>query len=266
MYNQAQIVSKGTIMFIKLTRIDGQDVWFNSQYVVTVEPRKGSGALVVPLGDGIDYEVRESPEMIVAMLGGDLVPDKTKRLPPATSVAAKPPSAAPADKVAKPSAVVSEAEPELPDFRINSSATPVPFELRNVPEAAEADVVTPPAKKTVRRKHTTAKTAADESPSAAKKKETSAEAPSEAPSEAAPKKKAVRKATTRKPKLPPMPLTDEQLVRLQKMAPGNAKRLANTLKAQFAVEEAEPVIAALQAHGVITINEQGRISWVWRTL
>ena len=25
-------------MFIKLTRIDGQDVWFNSQYVVTVEP------------------------------------------------------------------------------------------------------------------------------------------------------------------------------------------------------------------------------------
>ena len=42
--------------------------------------------------------------------------------------------------------------------------------------------------------------------------------------------------------------------------------VANTLKAQFAVEEAEPVIAALQAHGVITVNEQGRISWVWRTL
>ena len=63
-----------------------------------------------------------------------------------------------------------------------------------------------------------------------------------------------------------MPLTDEQLVRLQKMAPGNAKRLANTLKAQFALEETEPVIAALQAHGVITVNEQGRISWVWRTL
>ena len=69
-------------MFIKLTRIDGQDVWFNSQYVVTVEPRKGSGALVVPLGDGIDYEVRESPEMIVAALGGDLAPGKAKRPPP----------------------------------------------------------------------------------------------------------------------------------------------------------------------------------------
>jgi len=249
-------------MFIKLTRIDGQDVWFNSQYVVTVEPRKGSGALVVPLGDGIDYEVRESPEMIVAALGGDLAPGKAKHLPPAASVVAKPPSVVPADKVAKPSAAVPEAEPELPDFRINSAAAPVPFELRNVPEAAEADVVaTPPAKKTVRRKRTTAKTAADETPSAAKK-ETSAEAPSEA----APKKKTVRKATTRKPKLPPMPLTDEQLVRLQKMAPGNAKRLANTLKAQFALEETESVIAALQAHGVITINEQGRISWVWRTL
>ena len=121
----------------------------------------------------------------------------------------------------------------------------------------------PPAKKTVRRKRTTAKTAtADESPSAAKKKE----APAEAPAEEAPKKKTVRKAAARKPKLPPLPLTDEQLVRLQKMAPGNAKRLANTLKAQFALEETEPLIAALQAHGVITINEQGRISWVWRTL
>ena len=249
-------------MFIKLTRIDGQDVWFNSQYVVTVEPRKGSGALVVPLGDGIDYEVRESPEMIVAALGGDLAPGKVKRPPSAAPVGAQPPSGAPADKVAKPSAAVSEAESDMPDVRINLAAAPVPFELRNVPEAAEADVVTPPAKKTVRRKRTTAKTAADESPSAAKKKETSAEAPSEA----APKKKAVRKATTRKPKLPPMPLTDEQLVRLQKMAPGNAKRLANTLKAQFALEETAPVIAALQAHGVITINEQGRISWVWRTL
>ena len=259
-------------MFIKLTRIDGQDVWFNSQYVVTVEPRKGSGALVVPLGDGIDYEVRESPEMIVAALGGDLAPGKAKRLSPAAPVEAKPPSVAPADKAAKPSAVpadkvakpsaaVPEAEPELPDFRINAAATPVPFELRNVPEAAAAAAVPPPEKKTVRRKRTTAKTAADESPSVAKK-----EVSVEAPSEAVPKKKTVRKATTRKPKLPPMPLTDEQLVRLQKMAPGNAKRLANTLKAQFALEETEPVIVALQAHGVITVNEQGRISWVWRTL
>ncbi len=246
-------------MFIKLTRIDGQDVWFNSQYVVTVEPRKGSGALVVPLGDGIDYEVRESPEMIVAALGGDLAPGKVKRPPAAAPVGAKSPSVTPADKVAKPSAAAPEAEPELPDFRINSAATPVPFELRNVPEAAEAATVPPPAKKTVRRKRTTAKTAAaDESPSAAQKKEVAAEAP--------PKKKTVRKATARKPKLPPMPLTDEQLVRLQKMAPGNAKRLANTLKAQFALEETEPVIAALQAHGVIAVNEQGRISWVWRTL
>ena len=251
-------------MFIKLTRIDGQDVWFNSQYVVTVEPRKGSGALVVPLGDGIDYEVRESPEMIVAALGGDLAPGKVKRPPSVAPVGTKPPSVAPANKGDKPSAAVPEAAPELPDFRINSAATPVPFELRNVPEAAEAAAVPPPpAKKTVRRKRTTAKmAAADELPSAAKKKEV----PVEAPAEEAPKKKTVRKAATRKPKLPPLPLTDEQLVRLQKMAPGNAKRLANTLKAQFALEEAEPVIAALQAHGVITVNEQGRISWVWRTL
>ena len=191
-------------MFIKLTRIDGQDVWFNSQYVVTVEPRKGSGALVVPLGDGIDYEVRESPEMIVAALGGDLAPGKVKRPPAAVPVGTKPPSVAPADKVANPSSdVVPKEEPELPDFRINSTATPVPFELRNVPEAAEAAVVPPPAKKTVRRKRTTAKSVAVESTSVAKKKK---EASAETPAEAAPKKKTVRKVTPRKPKLPPLPL------------------------------------------------------------
>ena len=56
-------------MFIKLTKLDGTPIWINAVYVVTVEPRKGGGSVVVPVGDGLDYDVRESPEKVLAILG-----------------------------------------------------------------------------------------------------------------------------------------------------------------------------------------------------
>ena len=58
-------------MYIKLTRFDNRPVWLNAAFVVTVEPRRdGSGAVVVPIGDGLDYDVRESPEEVLRMLVG----------------------------------------------------------------------------------------------------------------------------------------------------------------------------------------------------
>ena len=58
-------------MYIKLTRFDNRPVWLNAAFVVTVEPRRdGSGAVVVPIGDGLDYDVRESPEIVLRMLEG----------------------------------------------------------------------------------------------------------------------------------------------------------------------------------------------------
>ena len=58
-------------MFIKLTRFDNMPIWVNASFVVTVEPRReGNGAVVVPIGDGLDYDVRESPEAVLAMLEG----------------------------------------------------------------------------------------------------------------------------------------------------------------------------------------------------
>ena len=58
-------------MYIKLTRFDNRPVWLNAAFVVTVEPRRGgSGAVVVPIGDGLDYDVRESPEEVLRMLDG----------------------------------------------------------------------------------------------------------------------------------------------------------------------------------------------------
>lgn len=55
--------------FIKLTRFDNRPVWLNAGFIVTVEPRRdGVGAVVVPIGDGLDYDVRETPEEVLKML------------------------------------------------------------------------------------------------------------------------------------------------------------------------------------------------------
>lgn len=233
-------------MFIRLTRIDGQYVWFNSSYIVTVEPRKGYGSLVVPLGDGIDYEVCESPEKIVAAMGGEFAPDTTRKPSPKKAAATVLPPPGPA--------VSASASYDTPDFRVSQSAAPVPFELRNVPaETAPAEQ----PKKTVRRKRTAAK---------GEEKATGVDAASAAGGDAAPKKKAVRNTAARKPKLPPLPLTDEKLVRLQKMAPGSTKKLENTLKTQFAIGDLESAITSLVANGLIEIADNGRILWQWRTL
>ena len=56
-------------MFIRLTRLDNSPIWLNAAFVVTVEPRKGGGSVVVPVGDGLDYDVREAPEVVLALLG-----------------------------------------------------------------------------------------------------------------------------------------------------------------------------------------------------
>ena len=62
-------------MYIKLTRMDGAPIWLNAAFVVTIEPhRRSGGSLVVPIGDGLDYEVKESPETVLAMLDGAPVP------------------------------------------------------------------------------------------------------------------------------------------------------------------------------------------------
>lgn len=57
-------------MFIKLTKLDNSPIWLNASFIVTVEPRKGGGSIVVPIGDGLDYEVREKAEAVLALLDG----------------------------------------------------------------------------------------------------------------------------------------------------------------------------------------------------
>ena len=62
-------------MFIKLTKFDGSPIWLNASFVVTVEPRKDGGSTVVPIGDGLDYDVKESPETVLSALDGAPVPE-----------------------------------------------------------------------------------------------------------------------------------------------------------------------------------------------
>ena len=54
-------------MYIKLTRLDNTPIWINASFVVTIEPRKGGGSVVVPIGDGLDYDVKETPEAVLSL-------------------------------------------------------------------------------------------------------------------------------------------------------------------------------------------------------
>lgn len=71
-------------MFIQLTRADGLPIWINASFVVTVEPARTGGSIVVPIGDGLDYDVKEAPETVLALL---------KEAPPAKVVPVPPPKA-----------------------------------------------------------------------------------------------------------------------------------------------------------------------------
>ena len=69
-------------MYIKLTRMNGRPIWLNASFVVTVEPTPIGGAIVVPIGDGLDYEVRESPETVLALLADAPAPTVVPVRPP----------------------------------------------------------------------------------------------------------------------------------------------------------------------------------------
>ena len=81
-------------MFIQLTRTDGVPVWLNASFVVTIEPARGGGSVVVPIGDGLDYEVSEAPEAVLAMLEG-AQPPKVVPVPPPKTLTPRPDDVSP---------------------------------------------------------------------------------------------------------------------------------------------------------------------------
>lgn len=96
-------------MYIKLTKTDGRPIWLNASFIVTVEPMQNGGAIVVPIGDGLDYEVKESPETVLAMLG-DIPPPAVVPVPPPKSLAPQPEDVSPEDQDERDAEAAHKAE------------------------------------------------------------------------------------------------------------------------------------------------------------
>jgi len=186
-------------MFIKLTRFDNSLVWLNAAFVVTVEPRKNApGSIVVPIGDGLDYEVRENPDEVLALLANAPTPTVV-------------PVPAPEGLTHTPEDV--SPEPESPE-----------------PEPEKMSTSEAPKAKPVKKSSRVRKTA------------TGGDAP-------------VKKAkTVHKAKKAVTTLSNEQIERLRKMAPGSVRKLQNTLLSQFMVADANAEIAGLADKGVLALD------------
>ena len=242
-------------MFIKLTRLDNSPIWLNAAFIVTVEPRKGGGTIVVPIGDGLDYEVRETAEAVLGMLGDapmptvvpvpapkgltktpdDVSPDRgMPDLLPERPVPAKPVSPVQAEPPAPSAAPVASEAAEVQKKSADESA-------KVEAPAAAASAEEPEPAKPVKRTRKTAvktKTAAKPRKKAAAKKE-----PAPAP----------------KP-MTPLVLDEGQVERLKKMSPRSIRKLANTLMAQFKVGDPFEVIRALEEREFLK-TEGDRVLW-----
>lgn len=241
-------------MFIKFTRLDGTPIWINSTFIVTVEPRRNGGSVVVPIGDGLDYDIREAPEKVLSMLDvsapapATASPDEPS--PEETAAALANPESAPVVAVPPPKALPEK----FVDVVANSLSAPQPDEVdsKPIPEpvvttasgatitVSPAEAPAAPAKKTTRKRKT---------------KSESESADGEATEKP---KKAVRSRA--KAKKPALPLDEAQLERLKKMAPGSVKKLQNTLASQFRIADPEAAAQALEANGVFTL-EQDHVVW-----
>ena len=202
-------------MYIKLTRFDNRPVWLNAAFIVTVEPRRdGSGAVVVPIGDGLDYDVRESPEEVLRMLEGC----------PAPQVVPVPVS----DCLTKTPADVSpEPEGTRGDETQHSSDR----------VAAASPVHNPPP--------------SDDPPRGGAVSAAPAEKPAKKPARA---KKPAAAKKAKPAKKPVLELSDEEVTRLGKLAPKSIAKLKNTLSTQFRVADVSETVAALEAKGVIKLD------------
>ena len=214
-------------MFIRLTKKDGTFVWLNTEYIVTVEPVRTGGTIVVPVGDGLDYEVRESAETIISLVEGTSVAE-------IAATVAETPEEAPAEATPAEAPVFEQTEVEVKSEAESAAAVAAVIQL-TPPEAPAEGKPAKRARKTKGRP-VPAGTPATEG-----------------------ERKVVRHRAARKT---PLELTEDQLARIRAMAPRSVKRLSNTLSSQFDVIEPETVIRSLVEHDIITVDEQSHITWI----
>ena len=204
-------------MFIKLTKFDSRPVWLNAAFIVTVEPRRdGNGAIVVPIGDGLDYDVRESPEDVLRLLGG--APAPTVVPVPVSDCLTKTPADVPAVEPVAAETPVEETKPKKRATRGRAKASAAPKAAKeSAKESAKASA------------------------------EASTEAVAEPPVEASPV------ASVEPPKAE-LDLSEADVLRLRKLGPKTLRKLKNTLVTQFMVADIGATVAALAAKGVLTLD------------
>lgn len=224
-------------MFIRLTRTDGLPIWINASFVVTVEPTRSGGSVVVPIGDGLDYDVREAPESVLALLD---------EAPPARVVPVPPPKAL----TKTPDDVSPEAWASLED---SPGAKP-----EKSAEAAEPTSDQPTKKRgRGRRSKTTAKKTSDE-----KKNEPAAAAESAAEStSAAEGAQSHRDLAAGKPE----PADFDKIVAgLKAHKCRTERRLRNAIKGFFGKTdegEIDHIVETMINKNYILIGADGHIDW-----
>ena len=234
-------------MFIKLTRLDNTPIWINASFVVTVEPRKGGGAIVVPIGDGLDYDVREMPEAVLGLLGDAPAP--------AVVPVPAPPGLA-------PKGLGLDAKPAA-----SADVTDTADAAKETTATASAAPAAPGPKKTTRSRAkakaavAAGSTAGSATPSDRATAATAEEAETAADDKSAAKKpRSTRKAKKVEESLPVLPLSEDELARLRKLAPGSVRKLQNTLAAQFRTLDTEAAVAALEANEILSLDRE-RVIW-----
>lgn len=219
-------------MFVQFTKKDGMPVWINANFVVTVESVRTGGAIVVPVGDGLDYEVREEPEKVV---------ETVTQAQGAVAVVPVP-NADPLGGAKKKRTT-------------RKTAAKTPEDGKDAPPAEEK-----PAAKAEQKRRTKKEDVPAQPPAASASATPAASAP------AAPAAQDISAAPSADAqdifRPPALDLNTEALDRLRTMAPRSVKKVVNTLKAQFDVKDPEATVSALAANGLIEIGEHNRVTWL----
>jgi len=236
-------------MFVRLTKKDGTPIWLNANFIVTIEAVRNGGSIVVPVGDGLDYEVRESVERVIPMV--EDAQDSLPVLPVPSTDALVPspePSPEPEPEKVPEAAAASEEPPPKPDF-----VAPTDMSEANEAEAANAVAAVASIKAAI-------EPVAEEKPAKRVRKAKAKPAPAGKPATEGERKLPTRRrASARRT---PLELSAEQIDKLRAMAPRTVKKILNTLKAQFKVSDAEMTVKALVENGIISVDERERATWL----
>lgn len=211
-------------MYIQLTRIDGSPIWLNASFIVTIEPTKNGGSIVVPIGDGLDYEVKESADAVLGLL---------KEAPCAAVVPVPPPR----------------------------SLAPTPEDVS--PGSLEADELAHEQKASAPRKTTRASARTKKSASAGSARKPKDDAKAEPPAEVQDRGLAVVDGVADEA-VPQEDPIGQIIEKLKAHKCRTEKRLMNFIKSSHkTMSDADvlEVMDALKSRGYITVEDDGHVTW-----